>query len=72
LKQRDPRREPEQVREFKQLQDGNTKLKRLEADLSLDKVMPQDALGKILRPSRKRNVLAYLCTEYAVNERRAR
>ncbi len=38
--------ESEQVREFKQLQDENTKLKRLVADLSLDKVMLQDVLAK--------------------------
>ena len=38
--------ESEQVREFKQLQDENTKLKRLVADLSLDKVMLQDVLSK--------------------------
>ena len=38
--------ESEQVREFKQLQDENAKLKRLVADLSLDKVMLQDVLSK--------------------------
>jgi len=38
--------ESEQVREFKQLQEENAKLKRLVADLSLDKVMLQDVLAK--------------------------
>jgi len=38
--------ESEQVRQFKQLQEENTKLKRLVADLSLDKVMLQDVLTK--------------------------
>ena len=38
--------ESEQVRQFKQLQDENAKLKRLVADLSLDKVMLQDVLAK--------------------------
>ena len=38
--------ESEQVREFKQLQEENTKLKRLVAELSLDKVMLQDVLAK--------------------------
>jgi putative transposase len=38
--------ESEQVREFKQLQDENAKLKRLVVDLSLDKVMLQDVLAK--------------------------
>jgi putative transposase len=45
-KQRSAGLESEQVREFKQLQDENTKLKRLVADLSLDKVMLQDVLSK--------------------------
>ena len=38
--------ESEQVRQFKQLQDENAKLKRLVAELSLDKVMLQDVLSK--------------------------
>ena len=38
--------EPSEARELKQLRDENTKLKRLVADLSLDKVMLQDVLQK--------------------------
>lgn len=38
--------ESEQVRQFKQLQEENAKLKRLVADLSLDNVMLQDVLAK--------------------------
>ncbi len=38
--------EPSQARELKQLKEENTKLKRLVADLSPDKVMLQDVLGK--------------------------
>ena len=34
-----------EVRELKQLRDENKKLKRLVADLSLDKVMLQDVLS---------------------------
>ena len=45
-KQRYAGLESEQVRQFKQLQDENSKLKRLVADLSLDKVMRQDVLSK--------------------------
>ena len=45
-KQRYAGLESEQVREFKQLQDETAKLKRLVADLSLDKVMLQDVLSK--------------------------
>jgi len=45
-KRRDAGLESEQVREFKQLQDENAKLKRLVAEFSLDKVMLQDVLAK--------------------------
>jgi putative transposase len=38
--------EPSEARELKQLREENTKLKRLVADLSLDKVMLQDVLSK--------------------------
>jgi putative transposase len=37
---------PSEARELKPLRDENTKLKRLVADLSLDKVMLQDVLQK--------------------------
>jgi putative transposase len=37
---------PGEARELKQLRDENTKLKRLVADLSLDKVMLQDVIQK--------------------------
>ena len=37
---------PSEARELKQLRDENTKLKRLVADLSLDKAMLQDVLQK--------------------------
>ena len=38
--------ESDQVRELKQLQEENTRLKRVVAELTLDKVMLQDVLGK--------------------------
>ena len=38
--------ESDQVRQVKQLQDENGKLKRLVAELSLDKAVLQDVLGK--------------------------
>jgi putative transposase len=37
---------PGEARELKQLRDENAKLKRLVADLSLDKVMLQDVVQK--------------------------
>ncbi len=36
----------DQVREFKQLQDENSRLKKLVAELSLDKAVLQDVLSK--------------------------
>lgn len=38
--------QPSEARELKQLRDENTKLKRLVADLSLDKIMLQDIVQK--------------------------
>ena len=38
--------EPSQARKLKQLEEENAKLKRLVADLSLDKAMLQDVLAK--------------------------
>lgn len=38
--------EPSQARKLKQLEEENAKLKRLVADLSLDKVMLQDVVKK--------------------------
>jgi putative transposase len=38
--------QPSEVRELKQLRDEVTKLKRLVADLSLDKIMLQDVIQK--------------------------
>jgi putative transposase len=38
--------QPSEARELKQLREENTKLKRLVADLSLDKVMLQDIVAK--------------------------
>jgi len=38
--------EPDQARELKQLRDENIKLKKLVADLSLDKAMLQDVVSK--------------------------
>ena len=40
--------ETDQVRQFRQLQEENARLKRLVAELSLDKTMLQDVLAKKL------------------------
>ena len=43
---------PSEMRRLKQLEDENTKLKKLVADLSLDKAMLQDVLAKMYGPPR--------------------
>ncbi|MCO4859206.1 IS3 family transposase [Herbaspirillum sp. WGmk3] len=56
---------PSEVRRPKQLEEENTKLKKLVADLSLDKAMLQDVLGKkALKPSRKRLLIEELRNRY--------
>jgi putative transposase len=43
---------PSELRRLKQLEEENAKLKRLVADLSLDKAMLQDVLSKMYGPPR--------------------
>ena len=47
-----------EIRRLKQLEHENGKLKRLVADLTLDKSMLQDAMKKMVRPSARRAVAA--------------
>jgi len=62
----------DQVRQLKQLQEENTRLKELVADLTLDKAMLQDVLSKkFLRPTRRRQVVEYPHGSYRVSERHA-
>jgi putative transposase len=48
---------PTEMRRLKQLEDENSKLRKVVADLSLDKEMLQDAPPKALRPVRKRKLV---------------
>ena len=62
----------DQVRELKQLQEENGRLKKLVAELSLDKAILQDvASKKVARPALKREVVAYIVSHYDLNMRRA-
>jgi putative transposase len=62
---------PSDMTKLKQLEDENTKLKKLVADLSLDKAMLQDVLSKKLGwPVDRRGAAIYLLQQYSVNERR--
>ncbi len=52
---------PSEVRRLKQLEEENGRLKRMVADLSLDKVMLQDVLSKKLGSLRRREVRTTSC-----------
>ena len=60
------------MKRLRQLEDGHAKLKRIVAELSLDKVMLQDVLKKkALRPARKRQLVDQLKYDWKVSARRA-
>ena len=60
-----------EVRRLKQLEDEIAKLKRLVAELSLDKAILQDVLRKDLTPGQRRGLVGYARDAYRVTERRA-
>lgn len=61
-----------ELRELKQLRDENRRLKVVVADLTLDKSMLREALGKkLVSPSQRRAVLAWAQQASQVSERRA-
>ncbi|MCX5799926.1 MAG: IS3 family transposase, partial [Candidatus Eisenbacteria bacterium] len=61
-----------ELRRLRQLEEENRRLKRMVADLSLDKQMLQDVLfKKALRPAQKRERVEHLQEAYRVSERRA-
>lgn len=60
-----------ELRHLKQLEDENARLKRLVADLSLDKQMLQEVVQKTVKPVRKRELANFLIQAYRVSIRRA-
>ncbi|WP_446737811.1 IS3 family transposase, partial [Rhodoblastus sp. 17X3] len=63
---------PSEMKRLRQLEEENAKLKRIVADLSLDKAMLQDVLGKkALRPARKRELVDKLRSDWKTSIRRA-
>ncbi|MGK2873966.1 MAG: IS3 family transposase [Alphaproteobacteria bacterium] len=63
---------PTEMPRLKQLEDENGKLKKIVADLSLDKAMLQDVLRrKPVRPVRKRKLVDEVCEDWDVSIRRA-
>jgi putative transposase len=62
----------DELRRLRQLEEENSRLKQIVADLTLDKQMLQDVLKKKALRSRQRRQLAeVLLTDYRVSERRA-
>lgn len=60
-----------ELRRLRQLEEENRKLKQLVADLSLDKVILQDASKKALRPAQRKALIGYLMSQYGVSVKRA-
>ena len=64
--------EVDQVRQMAQLQEENLRLKKLVAELSLDKTMLQDVLSKkVVKPSRRGPMVDRLMNSYGASERHA-
>jgi len=62
----------DQVKRLKDLETENARLRKLVADLSLDKDILKEALeGKILSPTRKRDAVRHIRKTLDVSERRA-
>ncbi|EQB9156453.1 IS3 family transposase [Morganella morganii] len=60
-----------ELRRLKQLEEENQRLKRLVADLSLDKEMLQEVIKKkVLRPAQKREAVTWLLEAYRIGLRR--
>lgn len=61
-----------ELRRLRQLEEENRKLKKLVADLSLDKAMLQDVLlKKALKPTQRKTLVGHLVDRYRVGVRRA-
>ena len=60
------------MRRLKQLEEENARLKRVVADLTLDKVILQDVIAKkALKPARKRTLAKEILKEFPVSVRQA-
>jgi putative transposase len=62
---------PSEMKRLKVLEEENVRLKRLVANLSLDKEMLQDVIRGKCRADRAREIVGYLQASYQVSERRA-
>lgn len=63
---------PSEVKRLRKLEEENAKLKRIVADLSLDKAMLQDVLSKkALRPERRRRLVDEVQAAWKVSVHKA-
>lgn len=62
---------PSKLRRLKQLEEENAKLRRIVADLSLDKSMVQDVLKKTVKSSLKWQLVDELITHFGASFRQA-
>ena len=60
-----------EVRELRQMREENSRLKRLVADLTLDKQILQEVIRNTLRPARRRELAQWIQDRYQVSCRRA-
>ncbi|MFD1752393.1 IS3 family transposase [Salipiger marinus] len=63
---------PTEMKRLKQLEDENSRLKKIVADLTLDREMLQDVIRrKNLKPGRMRELVRGMCSDWAVSIRTA-
>ena len=62
---------PDEMRRLKGLEDENGRLKKIVADLTLDREMLQDVIRRTLRPARKRKLVDGMLRDWGVSIRRA-
>ena len=60
-----------ELRKLSQLEEENAQLKKLVADLSLDKQMLQDVIKKVVKPPYKKEMANWMVVNYKVSVHRA-
>ncbi len=60
-----------ELRKLRQLEEENQQLKKLVADLSLDKQMLQDFIKKVIKPTHKKKMALWMVDHYQISKNRA-
>ena len=63
--------ETTELRRLRQLEEENSQLKKLVADLSLDKQILQDVLKKVLKQVQKHELARVIQNDYRISQRKA-